>query len=283
MIAFFGMGLLGSNFVRAMRKRGEVVHVWNRSAEKARALESVGAKAFDDPAAAARGAARVHVTLSDDAAVDEVLERARPGLDAGVVLVDHTTTSPSGTASRAARWAERGYAFQHAPVFMGPQNALDSSGIMLASGDRARYESLAPELSKMTGKLVYLGPAPERAAAFKLMGNAFLMALTAGLAEVLALAKATNVSPEDAISLFEHFNPGAFVPMRAKRMVEANFSQPSWELAMARKDARLMIDAASRQNIPLDLIPAIAAQMDRFIERGHAHDDWTVIAKDALK
>jgi hypothetical protein len=22
--------------------------------------------------------------------------------------------------------------------------------------------------------------------------------------------------------------------------------------------------------------------MDRFIERGHAHDDWTVIAKDAI-
>ena len=199
------------------------------------------------------------------------------------MIVDHTTTSPSGTAARAARWAERGVAFQHAPVFMGPQNALESSGIMLASGDRARYEALAPELSKMTGKLVYLGPQPERAAAFKLMGNAFLMALTAGLADVLALAKATHVIAEDAVSLFEHFNPGAFVPMRAKRMVEADFTNPSWELAMARKDARLMIDEAKRQDVPLDLIPAIAAHMDRFIERGHAHDDWTVIATDALK
>ncbi len=283
MIAFFGMGLLGSNFVRALRKRGEEVHVWNRSPDKAAALESVGAKAFDDPAAAARGASRVHVTLSDDAAVDDVLERARPGFDANVILVDHTTTSPVGTAARAKRWAERGVAFQHAPVFMGPQNALDGSGIMLASGDRARYEALAPELSKMTGKLVWLGPEPARAAAFKLMGNAFLMALTSGLAEVLSLAKATHVSPADAIGLFEHFNPGAFVPLRAKRMVEAEFSKPSWELAMARKDARLMMEEASAQNVPLSLIPAIAAQMDRFIERGHAHDDWTVIATDALK
>jgi 3-hydroxyisobutyrate dehydrogenase len=283
MIAFLGMGLLGSNFVRALRKRGEDVHVWNRSPDKARALESVGAKAFDDPAAAARGASRVHVTLSDDAAVDEVLERAKAGFEAEVVIVDHTTTSPSGTAARAARWAERTVAFQHAPVFMGPQNALDSSGIMLASGDHARYEALAPELSKMTGKLVYLGPEPERAAAFKLMGNAFLMALTAGIVDVLALAKATHVTPEDAVTLFQHFNPGAFVPVRAKRMVEADFKNASWELAMARKDARLMIDAAKRENVPLDLVPAIAATMDRYIERGHAHDDWTVIATDALK
>ena len=62
----------------------------------------------------------------------------------------------------ALRWAERGVAFQHAPVFMGPQNARESTGIMLASGDRARFESLEPALAKMTGKLVYLGPQPER-------------------------------------------------------------------------------------------------------------------------
>src|SRR5262245_27738024 len=104
MIAFFGMGLLGSNFVRAMLRRGERDRVWNRSADKARALIADGAQAFDDPAEAARGAARIHVTLSDDAAVDDVLERARPGFEKGVLLIDHTTTSPAATAERAKRW-----------------------------------------------------------------------------------------------------------------------------------------------------------------------------------
>ena len=279
MIAFYGMGLLGSNFVRALRKRGEDVHVWNRSPEKARALEETGAKAFDDPASAAKGATRVHVTLSDDAAVDGVLEKARAGIAASAIVVDHTTTSPTGTAARAKEWPN----FQHAPVFMGPQNALESTGIMLTSGPRARYEALEPFLSKMTGKLVYMGEAPERAAAFKLMGNAFLMAMTAGIADVLAIAKATHVSPDDAVALFEHFNPGAFLPIRAKRMATGKFSEPSWELAMARKDARLMIEETARNKVGLDVIPAIAKQMDRFIERGHARDDWTVIGKDALE
>jgi 3-hydroxyisobutyrate dehydrogenase len=31
------------------------------------------------------------------------------------------------------------------------------------------------------------------------------------------------------------------------------------------------------------MLPAIAATMDRFLDRGHAHDDWTVIAKDAVE
>ena len=283
MIAFFGMGLLGSNFVRAYLRRGEEVHVWNRTVTKARALEADGAKVFADPAEAARGATRIHLTLSDDAAVDAVLELARPGFAPGVVIVDHTTTSPTGTRARAERWSREGFEFQHAPVFMGPQNALEGTGIMLASGDPARVERLRPALEKMTGKLVYFGPEPERAASFKLFGNLFLMFMTAGVAEVLTLAKALDVKPEDAAALFDIFNPATTIGVRLKRILAADFSNPSWELAMARKDARLMLEEGSRHGVPLPMLPAIAATMDRFLERGHAHDDWVVIAKDALE
>jgi 3-hydroxyisobutyrate dehydrogenase len=279
MIAFYGMGLLGSNFVRALRRRGEEVRVWNRNRERAEPLAAEGAVVVGDPAEAARGAHRLHLTLSDDAAVDDVLERLRPGLEPGAVIVDHTTTSPAGTAERAKRWSERGVAFQHAPVFMGPQNALESTGVMLASGDRARFDALSPALEKMTGKLVYLGAEPERAASFKLLGNEFLMFLTAGLADFFALAKALKVAPEDASALFQFFNPGMMVPARVQRILAGNFSEPSWELIMARKDARLMIEAAAAGGSPLAILPAIAKMMDRFIELGHAHDDWTVIAK----
>jgi len=283
MIAFLGTGLLGSGFVRALLRRGEKVHVWNRTAEKARALEAHGARAFADPEDAVRGASRVHLALSDDAAVDEVLERARRGLAPGVLVADHTTTSPEGTAARVRRWDERGVAFQHAPVFMGPQNALESTGLMLASGNRARFDALSPALQAMTGKLVYLGPQPGRASEFKLLGNLFLMFLTTGIADMLSLAKAMGVSPSDAVSLFELFNPGASVGARAKRVLEADFAHPSWELSMARKDARLMLEEAQRHGASLAVLPAIAAEMDRWIARGHGRDDWTVIAKDALK
>lgn len=282
MIAFLGMGLLGSNFVRAALQRGEQVQVWNRSPEKARALESSGARAFDDPAAAVRGASRVHLALSDDAAVDDVLASARSGFASDVIVVDHTTTSPAGARARAERFQAQAVDFQHAPVFMGPQNALEATGVMLASGDATRFERLRPALEKMTGKLVYLGPEPERAASFKLLGNLFLMFMTGGLADMLTLAKGLDIRAEDAVKLFEVFNPAVTLPARVTRILAANFEQPSWELQMARKDARLMIEAAQQGGAPLAIVPSIAEAMDRFIARGHAHDDWTVIAKDAL-
>ena len=46
MVAFLGTGLLGANFSRALLKRGETVHVWNRTPDKAKALENEGAKVF---------------------------------------------------------------------------------------------------------------------------------------------------------------------------------------------------------------------------------------------
>ena len=282
MNAFLGMGMLGSGFVRAMRRRGEDVQVWNRTASRAKLLEETGAKAFEDPAAAVKGAAYVHLTLSDDAAVDEVLERARPGFAPGATIVDHTTTSATGTKERVARWDERGITFVHAPVFMGPQQALESTGIMLVSGERARVEKVKPRLEPMTGKVVVFGERPDEAAAFKLIGNLFLMFLTTGLSDMFSLAKSLDITPEHAASLFEHFNPGATIGARAKRMLDGNFSEPSWELAMARKDARLVAEEAARANVPLAVLPAIAARMDEVIAQGHGKDDWTVVGKDAI-
>jgi 3-hydroxyisobutyrate dehydrogenase len=108
------------------------------------------------------------------------------------------------------------------------------------------------------------------------------MSMTAGIAAVLGLAKALGIDSKEAATLFDTFNPGATMGARVKRILAADYAHPSWELSMARKDARLMLEAAEGGHVELAIVPAIAREMDRWIERGHAHDDWTVIAKDAL-
>lgn len=280
MLCVLGTGLLGSGFARAFLRKGESVHVWNRTHAKARALEADGARAFTDPAEAIRGADRIHVVLSDDAAVDTVLEAA--GVPTGALVIDHTTTSALGALGRTAKWQLGGVTYVHAPVFMGPQNALDGTGLMLVSGDRTNIERVRPLLEPMTGKLLDLGARVDAAAAYKLLGNLFLMAFTAGAADVLGLAKALDVPPAEAASLFEHFNPGLSLGARFKRMIDGAFEQPSWELDMARKDARLVQSEADRAGVALALLPAIAARFDAVIAAGHGRHDWTVIAKEFL-
>ncbi len=278
--AFLGMGLLGSNFVRAMISRGDDVQVWNRTASKALALEEAGAKVLLHPHEAVKGASRVHITLKDDASVDEVLEKASAGFEPGAIIIDHTTTSKEGAIKRTAYWKQKGFVYQHAPVFMGPANALDASGYMLVSGDQELVGQLTAELSAMTGKLINLGPDTGKAAAMKLLGNAFLVCVTFGLRDTLNLSKALEVSVDDLLQLFSSWNPGAQVEGRLKKMTVGDPSKPSWELQMARKDTQLFIDAAQHAGKELTLLPAIAAVMDQWIEKGYGHYDWTIVSRD---
>lgn len=282
MKAFLGMGLLGTGFVRAMLQKGESVQVWNRTAAKAKALETYGAKAFDQVGEAVQDAYVIHVALKDDASVDEVLETASKGFKDGAVIIDHTTTSAKGAIERTTYWKNKGFTYLHAPVFMGPQNALESSGFMLVSGDQSVIGKVETELSKMTGKLLNFGPEEGKAASIKLAGNLFLQSLTAGLADALALGKVHGIKADELLHLFNNWNPGASVPARLKKIAEGKFNEPSWELNMARKDAGLMMSAAKEAGINLSVIPAIAAVMDEWIIRGHGSDDWSVIAKDSL-
>ena len=280
MKAFLGMGLLGSNFVKAMLKKGDQVQVWNRTISKAKELELFGATAFDHAADAVRGADRVHLTLKDDASVNELLEAASSGLKPGAVIIDHTTTSKEGAVQRTKQWKEKGFYYQHAPVFMGPMNALESTGIMMVSGDETLINKLQAELSIMTGKLLHFGEEVGKAAAMKLAGNAFLVCFTAGIRDTLALSKALNISVEDLSGLFNQWNPGNLLEARLKRMTSGDYSQPSWELNMARKDTGLFLEAAQKTQTDLTVIPSIAKLMDEWIEKGYGNNDWTVIAKD---
>ncbi|WP_316845792.1 NAD(P)-dependent oxidoreductase [Pedobacter psychrodurus] len=282
MKAFLGMGLLGANFVKAMLRKGEQVQVWNRTASKAKVLEAEGAKAFESIIDAVKGAEVIHLTLKDDATVNEVLLAASSGFTPGVTIIDHTTTSAQGAIERTAAWKARAFTYLHAPVFMGPPNALESTGNMLVSGDQVVVERVKDELSKMTGKLINFGPEEGKAAGIKLIGNLFLISLTAGLSDCLGLAKALGIDTADISSLFASWNPGAGAPARFDKIRTGDFSKPSWELDMARKDAGLMISAANEKGIELTVAPAVAALMDSWIAKGHGSDDWSVIAKDNL-
>jgi len=281
-IAWFGAGMMGSGFVEALRRRGDEVRVWNRTFEKARALERFGAVAIADPRAALAGAERVHIILSDDAAVDGLLAQIAEAIPKGVPVIDHTTVAPQPTASRFQWCDQRGVEFLHAPVFMGPQSCRDGTGLMMCSGPRTRFERVEGELKKMTGELWYVGGRVDKAAALKLLGNEMLLTITAGLADGYRMMRAVDIAPQEAYELFTHFKPGGAIEMRGKKMAAGEFAPPSFELRMARKDARLMLETAEGGGLPLHLMPAIAAWMDEAIAAGHGKDDMGVLAADAF-
>lgn len=278
-IAFLGTGLLGSAFAEAAAKRGDSVTAWNRSIDKVQALAQFGVKAAATPAEAVRGASRVHIVLKDDAVVEEVIAALRGELSADAILIDHTTTLPALTAARAARLHAAGVKYLHCPVFMGPPAARNAQGSMMVAGPKALFEAVQADLAKMTGRLEYLGERADLAAANKLFGNAVIIGLSAVMADVLTLAQASAVSGEDAIKLLGMLDLNGMVAGRGVNMAKGNFN-PSFELAMARKDVRLMLETTGQR--PMAALPAVAARMNQLIAEGHGAKDASVLGIDAV-
>jgi 3-hydroxyisobutyrate dehydrogenase len=258
-----------------MRRRGLAVNVWNRTPSRAFALEADGARAFEDAAEAARGCARAHLCLRDDAAVDAVLDAALPGLAPGTPVVDHTTVLPQKVGARAARLRDLGHPFLHAPVFMGPPQALEASGVMMCSGPRRIVDALRPALEEMSGDLRYLGERDDLAAVYKLVGNAMILAVVGGMSDAFAIAERNGIGRSEAYELFSFYSPAGQIAGRGKRMAAGDY-QPTWTLDMSHKDATLMQATAG---VALPVIDAIEGAMRAAIDRGLGADDLSVIAK----
>ena len=279
-IAYLGTGLLGSALAEAAAKRGDQVTAWNRTAEKARALEPFGIRVAASPADAVRGATRVHLVLTDDAVVESVIAALRPGLAPNAIIVDHTTTQPALAAARAARLDAAAVRYIHCPVFIGPVAARAGQGIILASGPQALFEQVKDALQRMAPRVEYFGERPDLAAVYKLCGNAIIIGLASIVADVFAIAGGSGVEPEDALRLMDFFNPAAIITGRGRNMAKGNFA-PAFELAMARKDVRLMMETANGTS--LVTLPAIAARMDALIEAGLGGQDLGIIGQDAVR
>jgi 3-hydroxyisobutyrate dehydrogenase len=260
--------------VEAMLARGLRVKVYNRSRAKAEALVPLGAVVADSPEDAAQGATRVHIALSDDAAVDATLDAASPGIADATPVIDHSTTSPAGVRARVDKHARFG--FVHAPVFMSPAMCRQPGGIMLVSGERARVDAVRDELAKMTGKVMDLGERPDLAACFKLFGNAMIFALVGGIADVFSMARAEGIEPAAALALFEHFQVGGIFGARGKKMAAGDFT-PSFHLSMARKDIGLMLDLLASSPEASAVLGSVAARFDARIAAGDGALDLGVI------
>jgi 3-hydroxyisobutyrate dehydrogenase-like beta-hydroxyacid dehydrogenase len=168
--------------------------------------------------------------------------------------------------------------YLHCPVFIGPAAARAGQGTVLASGPRALFDAVEPALARMAPRVAYLGERADAAATYKLCGNALIVGLSALVADVFSVAAGAGIAPDDALGVLDFLDLRGMIAGRGRNMAAGNFA-PAFELAMARKDVRLMTESAGDR--PLAALPGIATRMDALIAEGRGGDDLGVLAKDA--
>ncbi len=279
-VSLLGTGLLGAPIARRLAATGLSVTAWNRTAAKVETLREAGLAVAPTPTAALVASPVSILMLAEAPAIRSVL--AAPGVrDAlgGRTIVQMGTIGPDESRAFAAEVAAAGGEWVEAPVLGSIPQADSGTLQVMVGGTAEQLARLEPLLSRL-GQDVRLVGGVGKAAALKLALNQLIGSLTTAFATSLAYVRASGV-PTDLF--LEVLRPSAlFAPTFDKklgRMLEREYSNPTFPLRLLRKDL-LLFEAAARG---AGLAPAVVEAVLRTVEaaeaRGHGEDDYSALAE----
>ncbi|MDG9703386.1 NAD(P)-dependent oxidoreductase [Streptomyces sp. DH37] len=269
-VAVLGTGIMGAAMARSLLRAGLDVAAWNRTPSRAEPLAADGART----AASAAEAADVVVTMVHDAsAVLDAVRAAAPGLRPGAVWLQTTTVGPGDLPRLTASAREHGLVYVDAPVLGTRGPAENGELTVLAAGPRDVRDRLAPVLEAVGARTSWVGEEPGAATRLKLVCNSWVLTVTHGVAEALALAKGLDVDPQDFLDAVAG-GPLDMGYLRAKAaLLRSGELTPGFAVRTAEKDARLIVAAGEAAGVRLDVAAAGAERLRRAAGQGHGDED----------
>jgi len=254
-VAVVGLGAMGSRIARRLLGAGHEVVVWNRTPSRLAPLVDLGAVAAQIPADAARRAELLITMVADPAALRAVSEGPE-GIAAGahttLTVVEMSTVGPAAVG-RLASVLREGVALVDAPVLGSISEAEAGSLTIFVGGPDALVERVGPLLSVL-GAVLHVGPRGAGQAA-KLVANSTLFGTLAALGEAIALGRALKLSDRAVFEVLAA-TPLAGQAERRRGGIERGEYAPRFPLALARKDAELIAEAAAAGGVELRLLEA---------------------------
>ncbi len=257
-LGWVGVGRMGRALVTRLLQAGHEVGVYNRTREKAAALQELGATVVESPADLAdreivftmvAGSADVEQVIAGEAGL---LSRsdAKPGL-----IVDSTTISPGAAATIRAYAARHGTAMLAAPVSGNPKVAETGRLTIVTSGPADSWERARPYLELLCKRVTYVGEG-ERARLVKVCHNLMLGVVAQCMAEITVLAEKGGVSRADFLDFLNDSVMGSmFTRYKTPAYVNLDFA-PTFTPELLLKDFHLGFEAAREMGVSMPLAAA---------------------------
>lgn len=261
-VAFLGLGAIGSPMARHFVTPDFALRVWNRTPAKAASFaKDHGVTHAATPRAAAEGADFVITCLSTSADVESVLAGptgAEAGLGRGAVLVDCTSGDPAVSRRIAERLADHGVDFLDAPVSGGVAGAEIGTLTVMVGGDVPALERAMPVLDAFGEKIVHCGPVGT-GHAVKAVNQAMLALHIWGLGEGLVALARMGVSPAVALDIINASSgrSNSSQNLFPQRVVSRAFPR-TFRLALLDKDVGIAARALREQKVPAPLTQLVA-------------------------
>jgi 3-hydroxyisobutyrate dehydrogenase len=273
-VAVLGTGTIGEPIARNLARAGFDVHAWNRTRAKAEPLAGDGATVCETAAEAANGAEIVLTVLADAEATAEVVEEI--SFADGAVWAQLATVGVDGAERLAELAQEKGVAFVDAPVLGTRQPAEEGKLVVLASGPEEALQRCEPVFAAIGQKTRRLGPVPN-GSKLKMVTNLWLLAVTEGAAESIALAEGLGLDPRDFLDTMEGSQIDTpYLHLKGEAMLDRRL-EPSFKLRLAEKDAALVLEAARRAGIHPRVAQAVREALHRGVELGHGDEDMAAV------
>ena len=197
-LGFIGTGTMGLPMALNLLRAGHPLVVWNRSAFKCEALVEAGARPAPNAAEVFEAAPIVLMSLANEGAIDEVLERGRLAFTMqlrGRTLVNLGTTSAQYSARLEADVVEAGGHYVEAPVSGSRMPAERGALVGMVAGHAPAVACIRPLLAPLCARVLACGAVPG-AMRTKLAVNHYLIAMVAALGESVQAARAAQVDLE---------------------------------------------------------------------------------------
>lgn len=279
-IGFCGLGRMGRLMAGRLLDAGHQVTVWNRSAGPAEELAGRGAAVAASAREAASASELTITMLTGPEALEEVVlgpEGVASGLEDGRVWIDVSTVGPEAFRSVAGRLTA-GTAVD-APVRGSVPQATDGTLQFYLGASDEDAARVAPVLGAL-GDVRHVGP-PGAGAAMKLVVNTALIASAALLGECMALGNALELDRDVLLDVLGRSPVGPIVSAKGGNVASGHYP-PAFELRLADKDIRLVVDAAHRLGTDLRLAEATQGWMDAAVEAADGEVDFSAVVATVL-
>ena len=197
-IALIGAGIMGSAIATRLLDRGHRLHVFDLDAAKLEVLEALGARPAASPAAAAKAASFVILSLNHAEIVESAVFGANgvvKAADAQKLLIDMSSIDPAATQRMAARLqAESGMAWIDCPLSGGAPGARAGKLTVMAGGNEADFERGRAVMQDLCANYTLMGGSGAGQTT-KLVNQLFCALAFQAVAEAVKLAEAGGVDP----------------------------------------------------------------------------------------
>ena len=281
-IGFVGLGRMGSGMARNLLRAGHELTAYNRSVEKAQALQPDGARIAASPAEAARNAEAVVTMLADDHAVEDVAFGDRGllnGLGSGKVHISCSTISTAMARRLSAVHAGRGQEYLSAPVFGRPEAAEAKKLVVVPAGAPDLIERCSPIFEAIGRATFMAGNEPWQANALKLCGNFMIASMLESFGEAFATLRKAGVQPHRFLEVMNALFGSPLYANYGAMIADEKFDPAGFALKLGSKDIRLALATAEECASPMPFASVIHDQFLDALAHRQAELDWSSLAR----